>query len=248
MGKINTLHQIFKRWKKRFFSLELPNRPRDSKTWLISLKRLLMPRVVKISPLMRETFCPLDSRTLSDPREEPSVPLVLLSKTQKFGDALSVYKKKIETELYTQCMLIVNIVKDNCLALAAEDESKAFFQKMIGDYYRYVAESATEATLEEVKQGALKGYEEADKLSKGLNACNPIRLGLALNFSVFHYEVMNDHKKACELGEAALSEALEKIDDVDEETFRDAKSIIELLKENLSLWKEEEGDNAVEDL
>ena len=59
---------------------------------------------------------------------------------------------------------------------------------------------------------------------------------------------MNDHKKACELGEQALSEALEKIDDVDEETFRDAKSIIELLKENLSLWKEEEGDNAVEDL
>ena len=31
-----------------------------------------------------------------------------------------------------------------------------------------------------------------------------------------------------------------EIDDVDEETFRDAKSIIELLKENLSLWKEEE--------
>jgi len=69
-----------------------------------------------------------------------------------------------------------------------------------------------------------------------------------LNFSVFHYEVMNDQKKAYELGEVALSEALEKIDDVDEETFRDAKSIIELLKENISLWKEEEGDNAVEDL
>ena len=51
---------------------------------------------------------------------------------------------------------------------------------------------------------------------------------------------MNNHKQACELGEAALSDALEKIDDVDEETFRDAKSIIELLKENISLWKEEE--------
>jgi len=59
---------------------------------------------------------------------------------------------------------------------------------------------------------------------------------------------MNQHKQACELGEAALSDALEKIDDVDEETFRDAKSIIELLKENLSLWKEEEEQNAVEDL
>merc|ERR1712224_163809 len=139
----------------------------------------------------------------------------------------------------------MGIVKDKCLQLAAEDESKAFFQKMIGDYYRYVAESADQSILEEVKQGALKGYEEADKLSKGLNACNPIRLGLALNYSVFHYEVMNDHKKACELGEVALSEALEKIDDVDEETFRDAKSIIELLKEPQSLEREED-DNKVE--
>jgi len=60
---------------------------------------------------------------------------------------------------------------------------------------------------------------------------------------------MNDHKKALDIGERALTEALEHIDDVDEETFRDAKSIIELLKENLSIWKEEEEDgNAVEDL
>jgi len=169
-------------------------------------------------------------------------------KYQKFGDALGVYKKQIEQELYEKCMTIVSTVKDKCLNLAAEEESKAFFQKMIGDYYRYVAESASADKLESVKKGALEGYNQADTLSKGLNACNPIRLGLALNFSVFHYEVMNDHKKACELGEAALSEALEKIDDVDEETFRDAKSIIELLKENLSLWKEEDGDNAVEDL
>jgi len=169
-------------------------------------------------------------------------------KYQKFSGSLSQYKKKIETELYNQCMRIVNIVKDKCIGLAVDNESKAFFQKMIGDYYRYVAESASESTLEEVKKGALDGYLEAQTLSKELNACNPIRLGLALNFSVFYYEVMNDHKKACELGEQALTEALEKIDDVDEETFRDAKSIIELLKENLSLWKEEEADNAVEDL
>jgi len=169
-------------------------------------------------------------------------------KYTKFGDALGAYKKKIEGELYTNCTKIVQIVEANCLKLASEDESKAFFHKMIGDYYRYVAESASDAQKETVKQGALKGYNEANTLSQGLNACNPIRLGLALNFSVFYYEVMNDHKKACELGEQALSEALEKIDDVDEETFRDAKSIIELLKENLSLWKEEDGDNAVEDL
>ncbi len=61
---------------------------------------------------------------------------------------------------------------------------------------------------------------------------------------------MNDHKKACQLGEVALQSALDKIDECDEDTFRDAKSIIELLKENLSLWKEDEGQdgNEIEDL
>ena len=169
-------------------------------------------------------------------------------KYSKFNDGLSAYKKKIEQELYNQCISIVAIVKDSCMKVAATDETKAFFYKMIGDYYRYVAECAQGDQLDTVKNGALENYQLAQTSSESLNACNPIRLGLALNFSVFHYEVMNNHKQACELGEAALSDALEKIDDVDEETFRDAKSIIELLKENLSLWKEEEEQNNVEDL
>ena len=145
-------------------------------------------------------------------------------------------------------MSIVKIVKDQCMKVANTDETKAFFYKMIGDYYRYVAECASEKDLEAVKNGALENYQLAQTTSESLNACNPIRLGLALNFSVFHYEVMNNHSQACDLGEKALSDALEKIDDVDEDMFRDAKSIIELLKENLSLWKEEEEQNAVEDL
>lgn len=63
---------------------------------------------------------------------------------------------------------------------------------MIADYYRYIAESATGAKLDEVKQGALKAYENAQSLSADLNPCNPIRLGLALNFSVFYYESLKD--------------------------------------------------------
>lgn len=171
-------------------------------------------------------------------------------KYTKFNGALEAYKKKIEGELYDQCMSIVNLVKDKCLPKASNSESKAFFHKMAGDYYRYIAESAQGAKLEEVKVGAETQYAAAQKISDAdLGACNPIRLGLALNFSVFYYEVKNDHKKACELGEAALQHALDKIDECDEETFRDAKSIIELLKENLSLWKEEgEGGNDIEDL
>ena len=171
-------------------------------------------------------------RTISAIQQNP--------KYTKFGEGLVAYKTKIESELYDQCLAIVKIVKDKCMKSASTDESKAFFYKMAGDYYRYVAESATPDKIESVKSGALENYQLAQTQCESLNACNPITLGLALNFSVFHYEVMNNHKEACELGEKALTEALEKIDDVDEETFRDAKSIIELLKENLSLWKEEE--------
>ena len=63
-------------------------------------------------------------------------------KYSKFNEALVVYKKKIEGELYDQCIAIVKIVKDKCIPKAASDETKAFFYKMIGDYYRYVAECA----------------------------------------------------------------------------------------------------------
>ena len=111
-------------------------------------------------------------------------------KYSKFGEALDAYKKKIENELYNQCMNIVESVKADCMNVASTDETKAFFYKMIGDYYRYVAECANAEHIQNVKNGALENYTSATEHSKSLNACNPIRLGLALNFSVFHYEVM----------------------------------------------------------
>jgi 14-3-3 protein epsilon len=169
-------------------------------------------------------------------------------KYQKFGDALAAYKKKIEEALYKDCETIIHIIESKVLNKASEVEAKAFFVKMVGDYYRYIAETAQGAKLEQVKVAALKAYQEASQLT--LPPCNPIKLGLALNFSVFHYEVMKDHKQACTLADEALQAALEKIDELNEDDFRDAKSIIELLKENLTLWKEEEegGDNNIEDL
>ena len=61
--------------------------------------------------------------------------------------------------------------------------------------------------------------------------------------------MLKDHAKACELADSALQQALDKIDELEEDDFRDAKSIIELLKENLTLWREEEEDaNQIDDL
>lgn len=126
-------------------------------------------------------------------------------KYAKFAEAMGNYKKKIEEELYRNCDEIISIIKTDVLAGANESEAKAFFLKMIGDYCRYIAESAKGDRLEKTKQDALKSYSEACGIAeKDLGACNSIRLGLALNFSVFHYEVMSNVKKACELGDKAL--------------------------------------------
>ena len=138
------------------------------------------------------------------------------------------------------------MILDKVLAKPCEGESKAFFVKMVGDYYRYICENAGEDIIAAVRDNALKYYKNANEIQ--LPPCNPIRLGLALNFSVFHYEVMKNHKAAVELADLALQEALDKIDELEEEDFRDAKSIIELLKENLTLWKEEESGNDIDDL
>ena len=129
------------------------------------------------------------------------------------------------------------------MELSTTTEGKGYFLKMLGDYYRYMAESAQGEKLQEAKDGASDYYNQALELcEKELGPCNSVRLGLALNLSVFYYEVLSDHKKACTIGEKALEQALEKIDDCDEESFRDAKSIIELLKENLSIWKEDDDE------
>lgn len=159
-------------------------------------------------------------------------------KYSKFGDSLAAYKKKIEEGLYRDCETVIELIRSKVLSKPAQEEAKAFFVKMVGDYYRYIAETAQGAKLEQVKTEALKAYTEANGIT--LPPCNPIKLGLALNFSVFHYEVMKDHKKAIALAEESLQSALDKIDDLGEDDFRDAKSIIELLKENITLWKEEE--------
>lgn len=105
-------------------------------------------------------------------------------------------------------------------------EEHAFFHKMIGDYYRYASEAASsqasrEQRLPRFKKGALESYSKAMELCRSgyLKPYNSVCLGLALNFSVFHYEVMSDPLRACEIAKQSLEEAFEVIDECTEEHF-----------------------------
>ena len=120
-------------------------------------------------------------------------------KYSKYAAALNDYKMAIENKLTADCQRVIDMINNKVLSKECEGESKAYFIKMVGDYYRYIAENAKGALMESVKQNALKAYTEANQIT--LPPCNPIKLGLALNFSVFHYEVMKNHKAACELAD-----------------------------------------------
>lgn len=69
-----------------------------------------------------------------------------------------------------------------------------------------------------------------------LKSTHPIRLGLALNYSVFYYEIMSSPDIACKLAKKAFDNAIADLDDLEEDVYPDSASIMQLLRDNLTLW------------
>lgn len=69
-----------------------------------------------------------------------------------------------------------------------------------------------------------------------LQSTNPIMLGLALNFSVFYYEIENDSQKACDLAREAYNGAVNGFELLSENDYKDTTLIMQLLRDNLTLW------------
>lgn len=77
-----------------------------------------------------------------------------------------------------------------------------------------------------------------------LTPTHPIRLGLALNFSVFYYEILNSPDRACHLAKQAFDDAIAELDSLSEESYRDSTLIMQLLRDNLTLWTSSDGNDA----
>ena len=75
-----------------------------------------------------------------------------------------------------------------------------------------------------------------------LTPTHPIRLGLALNFSVFYYEILNSPDRACHLAKQAFDDAIAELDSLSEESYRDSTLIMQLLRDNLTLWTSSDGN------
>jgi len=143
----------------------------------------------------------------------------------------------VETELDDICATILKLLDANLLNKASNDESKVFYRKMKADYYRYIAEYKVDQEKAQAAESARQAYEEASTVSKsGLPVTHPIRLGLALNYSVFQYEVLGNPEEACKMARVAFEDAISELDNVDEDSYKDSTLIMQLLRDNLTLW------------
>ena len=128
--------------------------------------------------------------------------------------------------------------------------SCVFFSNRKGDYYRYLAEIGKGEKSEENEKDpakkspsdhALDAYKAAVDEAEHLPTTSPIRLGLYLNYSVFFYELCNNPEKACELAKTAFDTAIADLDTLSEDSYKDSTLIMQLLRDNLTLWTSDQG-------
>ncbi|OJJ89549.1 14-3-3 adaptor artA-like protein [Aspergillus glaucus CBS 516.65] len=155
------------------------------------------------------------------------------------------YRLKIEKELERVCGDVLDVLDEALIPKAETGESKVFYHKMKGDYHRYLAEFASGGQRKEAATAAHEAYKNAtDVAQTELTPTHPIRLGLALNFSVFYYEILNSPDRACHLAKQAFDDAIAELDSLSEESYRDSTLIMQLLRDNLTLWTSSDGNEA----
>lgn len=178
------------------------------------------------------------------------------------------YKKTIEQELEDVCKDVLTLLSEFLIpkdSAEGEDlnkdltdaqvetkvESKVFYLKMKGDYYRYLAEvAADDQKKEDVISKSEEAYKKALETTEygfsgrgKMQPTHPIRLGLALNFSVFYYEIRAKQTEACNLAKKAFDLAIAELDTLNEDSYKDSTLIMQLLRDNLTLWTSDEQNN-----
>jgi len=159
-------------------------------------------------------------------------------------DLLGRYKAIVEEELEKICQEVLSLLTDHlCKNVKGNgDETEVFYLKMCGDYYRYLSEFKNDD--DGIKKNAEKFYREAmDVAEANLNETHPTRLGLALNFSVCYYEILKEPEKACDLAKKSFDAAIEKLDTLNDASYKDSTLIMQLLRDNLTLWTSSQDDD-----
>lgn len=162
------------------------------------------------------------------------------AETEAKKNSSKEFRRQVEKELDATCDEVLKLLDDFLLKNSENEEETVFYLKMKGDYWRYMAEykdGDEGQDRENAISKAQQAYEKAMDVAKSkMSSTHPNRLGLALNFSVFYYEILNSPDKACTLAKEAFDEAIHELDQMPGDECKDSTLIMQLLRDNLTLW------------
>ena len=194
----------------------------------------------KLSKEERNILCSGYKYIISDKRNS----LRILNNIEKRNTYQLAYIKEIreniEKELYQILLDIEKMLDKYLIPNAIDIENKVFYLKLKADFMRYKCEVSYGKELDDIISKTEKIYKEANDIAnKELMISNSTRLGLALNYSVFYYEIKGLKEEACNIAKNAFDESMKVLDDLEKSKAKDTLLIIQLLKENLILWSNE---------
>ncbi|EAX96544.1 14-3-3 protein [Trichomonas vaginalis G3] len=141
--------------------------------------------------------------------------------------------------LSQKCDEVISLIQNTLLPSVTEPEVRVFYIKLTADYYRYKWEATPNSGRPDVAAKCKASYQEAAALADtSLPTYHPLRLGLALNFAVFIYEILGETAEAHELASRAYQEAGSGINQLSQESKEEATHTLELLNENIHLWSQ----------
>jgi 14-3-3 protein epsilon len=176
--------------------------------------------------------------------------------TLLYSNILSDYLTNLDVCIEQSLSEIIQLIEGILIKSTQKPENKIFYMKLTADYYKLLAElisakneitnltpnpSNSNVNSNNYDKRAGEYYSAAYKLSLTNLAVNhPIRLGLVLNYSIYYYEILKDKRAACEIAKQAFDLAITKLDDLEENQYKDSTLIMQLLRDNLTLWTNQE--------
>ncbi|KEH16592.1 general regulatory factor 2 [Medicago truncatula] len=152
------------------------------------------------------------------------------------------YKSKVESELENVCGSILELLDSKLIPSASSSEIRVVYYQMKGDYQRYMAEFKIGDDKKSAVEDIILSYKAAQDIAAAdLRSSHPIRLGLALNFSVFYYEILNRFDEGLDMARQALDEARNELK-LGDEYYKDSTVRMQLLRNNITLWTFDDTD------
>jgi 14-3-3 protein epsilon len=209
----------------------------------------LMTESLKVNPrigrVQRQILADCFHRAVSGPRNSLLLLNPEIDAVQKRGLVQMVERLRIVQKLFQDAIVnfsnqFLEIIDVLLLPVATDATSMIFYTKLKGDYYRYLVEVKPEdqgnvGRAKACYETAMRSITDAVKLS------DPIYLGLVLNYCVFQYEILGLKDEAIERAETAFGEGSRGMDELDPAEYTEAAIVLQLFKDNLSIWKEERG-------